>query len=293
MIPNTLIIGAMKSATTGLCDILSRHPEAFVSCPKEPDFFSCDEVYAKGIDWYSSLFSSAENCRVIAEGSTSYTKQLQFPHASTRIAQHLPQARLIYMARHPLARIQSHWAHETLKGRTNLDLSDFVHTHPEAIDTSCYWKQISRYLDHFPPEQICVVFFEDYCRSSQDVFDRCCDFLDLSRRPISETDIDRNETSRRRRDVAPVRMLRQFRWFDVQFERAKQRIPKSMHDPLKRLLKSNAGAAPAQWSPDLVSWVEDRLAADNEQFLTAYGKPCDFWISDCQSFTCSVPSSSR
>ena len=176
MIPNTFMIGAMKSATTSLCDILSRHSEVYISCPKEPDFFSRDEVYAKGLPWYASLFEAAGGCRVIVEGSTSYTKQWQYPHAATRLASHVSQAKLIYMARHPMQRIESHWAHEVLKGRTNKKFEEFVRSHPEAIDICCYWKQINRYRDYFPEEQICVLFFEDFCESAQQVVDQCCDF---------------------------------------------------------------------------------------------------------------------
>lgn len=279
MIPNTFIIGAMKSATTSVCDILSQHPDAFICSPKEPDFFSRDAVYAKGTKWYASLFRSAEPCRVVGDGSTSYTKQLQFPNAASRLAAFAPDARLIYMARHPVKRIQSHWAHEVLKGRTNLSLEEFVRTHPEAIDISCYWRQISRYRDHFPDAQIRVLFFEDFCRSAQDVIDQCCDFLELSRFEIADLDVDQNQSSQRRKDIAPIRMLRKYRWFDVRLEQVKQRTPGSIQTMLKRLLKSGSGAGSPRWTPDFIQWVQDQLADDNSRFLLHYGKPSDFWFS--------------
>jgi hypothetical protein len=277
MIANTFILGAMKSATTSLCDILGQHRDAFICCPKEPDFFSRDEVYARGIDWYASLFRGAAGSRVAGDGSTSYTKQLQYPHAAQRLALHAPQARLIYMARRPLERIQSHWAHEVLKGRTRLDLEPFVRSHPEAIDASCYWRQINRYRDHFPEDRILVLFFEDYTHSVQGVVDQCTDFLGLTRLTVASLDVDRNQTSARRRDIAPIRLLRQFRWFDLQMERTKRAVPKSVQRLLKQVLKSNTGAGPPQWSPELRAWVLDQLAADNQRFLAAYGRPADFW----------------
>lgn len=279
MTPNTFIIGAMKSATTSVCDILSQHPDAFICSPKEPDYFSRDEVYAKGSKWYASQFRFAGTCRVIGDGSTSYTKQLQFPEASHRIAAFAPDARLIYMARNPIKRIQSHWAHEVLKGRTNLGLEEFVRSHPEAIDISCYWRQISRYRDHFPDSQIRVLFFEDYCRSAQQVIDECCDFLGLSRFDIAGLNVDQNQSAERRKDIAPIRMLRKYRWFDVRMERVKQATPVSVQTMLKRLLKSGAGAGAAQWSPSLTHWVQEQVADDNSRFLLHYGKPSDFWMA--------------
>jgi hypothetical protein len=37
--PNLFLIGAMKSGTTYLCDLLAAHPEIFMSSPKEPCHF--------------------------------------------------------------------------------------------------------------------------------------------------------------------------------------------------------------------------------------------------------------
>ena len=54
-LPNFIIIGAAKSATTTLTTILPKHPDIFISKPKEPKFFG--RYYNKGWDWYASRFS--------------------------------------------------------------------------------------------------------------------------------------------------------------------------------------------------------------------------------------------
>jgi hypothetical protein len=72
-------------------------------------------------------------------------------------------------------------------------------------------------------------------------------------------------------------MLRQYRWFDLQMERTKKGIPQPVQRLLKRVLKKRVGAGAARWNPDLLQWVQDQLADDNQQFLEAYGKPRDFW----------------
>lgn len=283
VIANTFVIGAMKCATTGLCDLLSQHPDAFLCRPKEPDFFSRDEEYAKGLQWYAGLFGSAGECRVRCDGSTSYTKGLEYPRAAERLARLVPDARLIYMVRDPFERIGSHWAHEVLKGRTRLEMEAFVRSHPEAIDISCYWRQIQRYRDHFPDDRICVLFFEDYRQSVQAIVDRYCAFLDIPRFSIDGLNMDRNETSSRRRDIAPIRMLRRYRWFDVQIERSRQVIPPTIRRRLKQYLKSGTVVRPAAWTPELRGWVGDQLADDNQRFLATYGKPADFWSPDSSS----------
>ena len=51
--PDFLIIGAMKCGTTTLQAQLALQEGVFMTTPKEPNFFSDDDVYARGLDWYS------------------------------------------------------------------------------------------------------------------------------------------------------------------------------------------------------------------------------------------------
>ena len=54
-----MVIGAAKSATTSLHEILRNHPEVWMATPKEPTSFSNPEVNKRGLSWYSSLFEGA------------------------------------------------------------------------------------------------------------------------------------------------------------------------------------------------------------------------------------------
>mgnify|MGYP000427219719 CR=1 FL=1 len=47
-LPNFIIIGAMKCATSSLHEQLNQQPGIFMSELKEPNFFSNDEEYNKG-----------------------------------------------------------------------------------------------------------------------------------------------------------------------------------------------------------------------------------------------------
>ena len=58
--PDFIIIGAMKCATSTLHDQLAEQPGFVMSEPKEPNFFSDEENWAKGLGWYSGLFAAAE-----------------------------------------------------------------------------------------------------------------------------------------------------------------------------------------------------------------------------------------
>ncbi|HNJ43544.1 MAG TPA: sulfotransferase, partial [Acidobacteriota bacterium] len=52
MLPNLVIIGAMKCGTTSLHGYLSLHPQIFMSEQKELNFFIKSKGWANGLDWY-------------------------------------------------------------------------------------------------------------------------------------------------------------------------------------------------------------------------------------------------
>lgn len=74
-IPDFLVIGAAKSGTTYLCNLLGQHPQVFMCDPKEPRYFGLPrEEYEKKWGWYRSLFADIPDTVVAAgEGSQSYT----------------------------------------------------------------------------------------------------------------------------------------------------------------------------------------------------------------------------
>lgn len=208
--PNFLVIGAMKCATTSICDILAEHPQAFVSRPKEPNFFSNDAKFRKGLKWYLSLFAGAAGKIAIGEGSTNYTKAPLFLRSPERIAKHLPHAKLIYVVRHPLERIESHWRHQIVEIRQDHALAEAMARWPEMLDISLYWRQLSRYREHYPDEQILVVFFEDFASHPEAVMGQVCDFLGIDRLTNSEDVAVRSNASSNlscgRRMVADVQI---------------------------------------------------------------------------------------
>ena len=72
-LPNFIIVGAMKAATTSLASYLGSHPQIFMCEPKEPSFFSRDDPGIKEFEAYESLFADAQGI-AIGEASTDYTK---------------------------------------------------------------------------------------------------------------------------------------------------------------------------------------------------------------------------
>lgn len=72
-LPTFLLIGAAKSGTTALFDVLTQHPQVFRPFSKEPKFFNNDIHYARGVDWYArTFFKNADRFPVRGEATPHY-----------------------------------------------------------------------------------------------------------------------------------------------------------------------------------------------------------------------------
>lgn len=175
------IIGAMKSGTSTLCHLLSQHPNICFSSIKEPTFFTEKADWKDHIEEYHAFFSPTSQTKILGEGSTSYTKES--PAETKRIAeaiyQYNPEMKLIYLMRHPIERIISHWVHEYERGRINSSLADAIHQYKPLLNTSRYHSQIRPYLDLFGPQHVLLLIFENLVNFQHETLTSVLEFLDL------------------------------------------------------------------------------------------------------------------
>ena len=74
--PTFLVIGAMKCATSTVCAYLEDHPDVFMVPRIEPNHFSRDGNWAKGMAYYAPFFRGAETYAERGEGSNDYDSAL-------------------------------------------------------------------------------------------------------------------------------------------------------------------------------------------------------------------------
>ena len=159
--PDFIIIGAMKSATSTLHKQLSTQPGVFMSTPKEPNFFSDDPIYKRGLDWYRGLFSAAEADAICGESSTHYTKLPDYPSTVPRLKVAIVKPKFIYVLRHPVDRLVSHYIHQWSEGVMSCDINHAIDRYPELINYSCYGMQIKPYLEAFGRDAVLPIFFDE------------------------------------------------------------------------------------------------------------------------------------
>lgn len=273
MKPNFIVIGSMKSGTTTLCQWLGQHPEIFICNPKEPNFFCRNDIYARGIEWYESLFKNAAGKTAIGEGSTSYSKAHNFPDAASRIASHLPDARLIYIVRHPLERIESQWMFNVRHHDLHQSFSATLREDLNLVNTSKYWWQISKYREHFSDEQILVLFFEEMKLDPDAVLRECFDFLGVAEdRFTGNTTKKSNVTPKFEMERSTLSVARKMPGYDS----LKGLVPAGLKKVMHPLLKKQVSGHP-QWDPYLRRQIINDLKPDIRQFLDYCNKQEDYW----------------
>lgn len=197
-LPSFVIIGAMKSATSTLQEQLVQQPGIFMSEPKEPNFFSDEDQYAKGMLWYSGLFSPAPNGAILGEASTHYTKLPTHPHSVERLKEHLPGAKFVYVMRHPVDRLISHYIHEWSMGVYRCGLEEAITRYPELIAYGQYSMQLKPYFDHFGRDAVLPVFFDRLIREPQAELERVCRFIGYQGSPQWQEDLKPSNVSSER-----------------------------------------------------------------------------------------------
>ncbi|MEJ1472114.1 MAG: sulfotransferase [Candidatus Sedimenticola sp. (ex Thyasira tokunagai)] len=232
--PSFIIIGAMKSATTSLQEQLVQQPGIYMCDPKEPNFFSDDEQYSKGMCWYSNLFSSAPNGSLLGEASTHYTKLPTHPHSVARLKEHLPNARFIYVMRHPVDRLVSQYIHEWSMGVYSCNIEKAIMQYPELTTYGQYAMQLEPYFEAYGRDTILPVFFDRLIRESQTELERICKFIGYEGEPQWVKD-------HKPSNVSSERILR-FPLYDLVIESGiatwmrRTLIPKRFRNAVKRQL---------------------------------------------------------
>ena len=236
--PDFIIIGAMKSATSTLHAQLALQEGIFMTTPKEPNYFSDDAVYAKGEAWYEELFASANEGDLCGESSTHYTKLPHYPLAVERMTKSLESPKLIYVMRHPIDRLVSHYIHQWSQNVFKCDINIAINQYDELMSYGCYAKQLSPYINQYGRKNILLLFMEGIKESPQIQLEKVADFIgykgevnwqfDLEVQNISKDKIRAFPGYKLLIDIAPMEWVR--RNFIPQFIRNAIKVRLMMRD---------------------------------------------------------------
>ncbi|HEY2297602.1 MAG TPA: sulfotransferase [Jatrophihabitans sp.] len=203
-LPDFLVIGAPKAGSTAVHDALVRHPELFLSTPKEPKYFMTDGATPRrgahrgpsdahsAREWiwrrddYEALFDRAPTGTLRGESTPFY---LWDSTAHRRIRETVPDVKLIAIIRDPVDRAYSNWTHLWCDGlETEPDFVTACRREPERVaagfapfwrylELGKYGEQLQRLFDVFPREQVHVLRYKDLVDQPAKSLDAVCEFL--------------------------------------------------------------------------------------------------------------------
>jgi len=207
VLPNFIIVGAPKAGTTSIYRYLSKHPEVFMSSPKEINYFSIDQIESQNLYYnyfkvkslieYEKLFDGVTNETAIGEGSVSY---LFYKETPAKIKNIIPDVKIIILLREPISRAFSHYLMDNKLGLVNDSFENIIFKtsisdkqnlyYQQYVELGLYYKQIKRYFDIFNKNQIKICFQDDLYQNPLKVMNDififlnidCTHELDISRR---------------------------------------------------------------------------------------------------------------
>ena len=198
--PTFVVIGAMRSGTTSFHAFLGGHPEIFMSPIKGPALFVDPTEPIRYPSKYASLSQKRRNLSdeaLIDELTRDYAGEPHFGEATdlyTRfpaitsnvpgmMLRHNPGMKLIYLMRHPVDRLLSQFRFEQTKPLNTppKDLAEYLRWSHDAISTSRYHRQLSRFRDAgFGPDRVHLIVLEELLRNPREEWKRVCRFLKVS-----------------------------------------------------------------------------------------------------------------
>lgn len=270
-LPDFIIVGAAKAATTWVHNQLLVHPDVFLPGP-EPHFFS--RQYERGEAWYRAWFEAAAEEQTVGEKSADY---LASPYAAERIFRMIPSARIIVQLRNPIERAYSDYCmfyrRGAVNGRIDRYLGSLASPEPRFLNDSLYYRHLSRFLQWFPASQIKVILHDDIRERPEDVVTEVTAFLGLQQlQPpiplvpqVNAKDAPMLPLALRR-TLAPaknlVAPLRPHRWFQA----------------IRGTLASQVVYPPL--SSELRDTMRDYFAGDIENLGRLLGRDLSHWLSD-------------
>ncbi len=178
-LPDFVIIGAAKGATTWLRNQLLARPDIFLPKP-EPHYFSRE--YERGEAWYRQWFAGASPGQLVGEKSADYLADPQVPQRMHRL---LPDARLVVQLRNPVERAYSDYCMFYRRGSVSSDIRRYLDTsrpgpEPRFLADGAYHQHLARFLEFYSGSRLKVVLYEDIADRPEAVVREVEQFLDLA-----------------------------------------------------------------------------------------------------------------
>lgn len=293
VLPDFLIVGAMRSGTTSLYNYLREHPAIFMPALKEPQFFSYFGQPVSphpprirrdpwNLEDYLKLFEDAPAGRIIGEASTTYIYMYEraIPAIEAVYGERAQDVRMIGILRNPIDRAWSLYALKKQGGDWPEDFLTIARRFEEEgnryqyynfLASGSYSAQVEAFRRRFPHTKFFL--FEELKRDPERVVRTCLQFIgveDLSAPTRTETVYNYSGVPRNR-IVAPIH---RFLFGRSRLKEAlKVFLPEELRMEAKRRLGNNISKKIPMPSAAR-EYLHQRYAKDIERLAELFSNDC-------------------
>ncbi len=300
-LPDFIAVGAIKAASSSLHHYLCQHPQIVLPRRrKELKFFHWDQqreircgngpgdhrIYSQSIiDWgkYLAEFQVTEATRAIGEVCPSY---LFDAHAMERIAERLPNARIIAILRDPTARAFSHYLHSRRLGKEaaksfeealaleDRRVADGWGINWQYAGQGFYVHQIEHLWRLFPRQQVRICEFDEFVNGPQQFLHSIFEFLGVDPDLTPDTSTKHNQGDEAPRSTRLKRFLNKPHWTK---NLVRHLLPGAARDYVYRTFTDlNSQAAP-QLDPRTRQLLSLRYESEITQLEEMLGRDLGHW----------------
>jgi len=209
LLPNFIIIGAMKSGTTSLYYNICEHPCVKPASYDEIGYF--DVNFHLGKNWYKSMFPTViEKQRILSKfGKFQTGEDTPFyfwnKDAAKRIHNMLPEIKLIIILRDPVYRAYSQYNNGVRDGLEKLSFEEMLQVEMKNLEEDpsniyekffksrsvlvkgIYAEQLKIWYSIFKKEQIHIISTEELSTNAEITMNSVYDFLELPKHKIMKS----------------------------------------------------------------------------------------------------------
>ena len=174
-LPSFFVIGPPRTGSSWLYKVLSPHT-LLPSPSKETRFF--DAHFHRGLKWYVAHYRDSGGSRSMGEVAPTYFAS---DAARERMAQIVPDAKIVCVFRNPVDRIVSLYRLKRAYGFIPWSFEQALDRDPELMDSSRYASTLRRWQRLFGVDRVMAGVYDDLRHNPQAFVDSLVDFIAVPR----------------------------------------------------------------------------------------------------------------
>jgi hypothetical protein len=273
-LPSFFIVGPPRTGSSWLHEVLSSY--ALLPSPsKETRFF--DTHFHRGLRWYVAHYAKPEERRRIGEVAPTYFASAA---ARERIAQTVPEAKIVCVFRNPVDRIVSLYRLKRAYGLIPWGFEEAIERDPELMESSKYATTLRLWQRSFGTRNIFAGLYDDLRENPQAFVDEVADFIGVPRFALLEWQYgfvhDSERMTHPRNYYGTRTATRMADWFKA---RRMDRLVSAFKRSRLRNLVLGGGPPFPKVPAELLTKLNDKFLPEVEQLETMLGRDLTAWKS--------------